>query len=100
MIESPSLTDPSRRKTRANWSPETEANVFVACRRRCAFCCGFNGDASLKEQTELNVWFTEQYDVVRARFAPFLALANFSTSGTGTTEIETALKPNSPVGTE
>jgi hypothetical protein len=31
------------------------------------------------EQTELSLWFTEQYDELRARFAPFLRLADYST---------------------
>jgi hypothetical protein len=34
----------------------------------------------VKEETELALWFTDQYDVLRARFIPFLRLGNYSTS--------------------
>lgn len=36
-------------RARANFSLEVEARVLLACRRRCAFCFGVDGDASLKK---------------------------------------------------
>jgi hypothetical protein len=35
-----------------------------------------NLDELIIENTELSLWFTEQYDEIRARFAPFLKLAD------------------------
>src|SRR5882757_3343357 len=36
-------------KPRANFMAEVQARVLLACKRRCAFCLGLDGDASSKD---------------------------------------------------